>query len=362
MPQIKRIGVLTSGGDCAGLNAVIRAVVHRAIWTYGWEVYGILDGTDGLTFRPLRYRKMSIADFHTPYARLGGTMLGTINKGSPFAHPMPDGTTKDLTEDFGAGCRELGLDALAVIGGDGSMAIVSKLCRGAGIPMVGIPKTIDNDTPITEHSVGFSTARDVCVEALDRLDSTASSHHRVMICEVMGRDAGHVALHSAIAGGADVCLIPEIPYTLEGVVRKLHLVREQGRDHGLVVVAEGVKTPDAQNISVAQVDGVRYGGIGQYMSARLNEIDPRFSTRVTVLGHVQRGGVPAAHDRLAASCFGVHAVDVLAQGKTDRMVVWKSGSITDVGLDEVAAIGTAKVDPDGMIVKTARGLGMYVGE
>ena len=183
-----------------------------------------------------------------------------------------------------------------------------------------------------------------------------------MICEVMGRDAGHVALHSAIAGGADVCLIPEVPYTLEGVVRKLHLVREQGRDHALVVVAEGVKTPDGQNISVAQVDGVRYGGIGQYLSARLNEIDPRFSTRVTVLGHVQRGGVPAAHDRLAASCFGVHAVDVLAQGKTDRMVVWKSGTITDVGLDEVAAIGTAKVDPNGMVVKTARGLGMYIGE
>ena len=139
-------------------------------------------------------------------------------------------------------------------------------------------------------------------------------------------------------------------------------MREQGRDHALVVVAEGVKTPDGQNISVAQVDGVRYGGIGQYLSARLNEIDPRFSTRVTVLGHVQRGGVPAAHDRLAASCFGVHAVDVLAQGKTDRMVVWKSGTITDVGLDEVAAIGTAKVDPNGMVVKTARGLGMYIGE
>lgn len=362
MAQIKRIGVLTSGGDCAGLNAVIRAVVHRAIWTYGWEVYGILDGTDGLTFRPLRYRKMSISDFYTPYARLGGTMLGTINKGSPFAYPMPDGTTKDLTEDFGAGCRELGLDALAVIGGDGSMSIVSRLCRGAGIPMVGIPKTIDNDTPITEHSVGFSTARDVCVEALDRLDATAASHHRVMILEVMGRDAGHIALHSAIAGGADVCLIPEVPYTLEGVVRKLHLVREQGRDHALVVVAEGVKTPDGNNITVDHVDGTCYGGIGHYLSVKLNEVDPHFSTRVTVLGHVQRGGVPAAHDRLAASAFGVHAVDVLAQGKTDRMVAWKDGTITDVGLDEVVAVGSAPVDPNGMLVKTARGLGMYIGE
>ncbi|CCZ21299.1 6-phosphofructokinase [Acetobacter sp. CAG:977] len=178
----------------------------------------------------------------------------------------------------------------------------------------------------------------------------------------MGRDAGHIALHSAIAGGADVCLIPEVPYTLEGVVRKLHLVREQGRDHALVVVAEGVKTPDGNNITVDQVDGTRYGGIGHYLSVKLNEVDPHFSTRVTVLGHVQRGGVPAAHDRLAASAFGVHAVDVLAQGKTDRMVAWKDGTITDVGLDEVVAVGSAPVDPNGMLVKTARGLGMYIGE
>lgn len=363
MGQIKRIGILTSGGDCPGLNAVIRAVVHRAIWTYGWEVYGILDGTDGLTFRPLRYRKLTIADFHTPYARLSGTMLGTINKGSPFAYPMPDGTTKDLTEDFGAGCRELGIDALIVVGGDGSMAIVSRLCHGAGIPMVGIPKTIDNDTPITEHSVGFSTARDVCVEALDRLDSTAASHHRVMILEVMGRDAGHVALHSAIAGGADVCLIPELPYTLEGIVRKLHMVREQGRDHALIVVAEGIKMPDGGNIQVKHSDNTAsYGGVGHYLSVKLNEIDPNLSTRVTVLGYVQRGGIPAAHDRLAAACFGVHAVDVLAAGKSDCMVAWHSGDIVDIPLEEVLRVGNTPVDPNGMTVKTARGLGMYVGE
>ena len=362
MSQIKRIGILTSGGDCPGLNAVIRAVVHRAIWTYGWEVYGILDGTDGLTFRPLRYRKLTISDFHTPYARLGGTILGTINKGSPFAYPMPDGTTKDLTGDFGEGCRELGIDALVVIGGDGSMAIVSRLCHGAGIPMVGIPKTIDNDTPITEHSVGFSTARDICVEALDRLDSTAASHHRAMILEVMGRDAGHVALQSAIAGGADVCLIPELPYTLDGVVRKLHLVREQGRDHALIVVAEGIKTPEGENVTTKNSEGASYGGVGHWLAAQLNAADPKFSTRVTVLGYVQRGGIPAAHDRLAAATFGVHAVDVLAEGKTDRMVAWVGHGIKDFSLEEVVSVGNSPVDPNGPFVKTARGLGMYVGE
>lgn len=363
MAKIKRIGVLTSGGDCAGLNAVIRAVVHRAIWTYGWEVYGIIDGTDGLTHRPLKYQKLTVEDFAGPWLRMGGTMLGTVNKGDPFNFPMPDGTTKDLTEDFGKGAKELGLDAIVVIGGDGSMNIVSRLCRGAGIKMIGIPKTIDNDTPVTEHSVGFSTARDVCVEALDRLHATAQSHHRVMILEVMGRDAGHIALHSAIAGGADVCLIPEVPYTLEGVVKKLKLVKGQGRDHGLMVVAEGLKCPDGRPLQVAHTDGeVRYGGIGHYLSEKISEVAPDFETRVTVLGHVQRGGVPAAHDRLTAAVYGVNAVDALADGKSDEMVAWVGKEIITVPLKEVTSIGSRPLDPNGRIVEAARGLGMYVGE
>ncbi len=353
--QIKRIGVLTSGGDCAGLNAVIRAVVYRATLHYGWEVYGIIDGTDGLAYRPVRYKKLSIEDFSNPWLRLGGTMLGTVNSGVPFNAKM--------IKDFSDATKELGIDAFVVIGGDGSMSMVSRLCRDAGVKMVGAPKTIDNDTPITEHSVGFSTARDVCVEALDRLNATASSHHRVMILEVMGRDAGHIALHSAIAGGADVCLLPEIPYTLDGVISKLKQVHEQGRSHALVVVAEGVKTPEGTSVQVAHAsDDVRYGGIGQYLSARINKECDDFQTRVTVLGHIQRGGTPSSYDRLMATVFGSKAVDLIAEGRTDRMVAWKDGKLIDVALEEVTGVGTKHVNPDDDLVKAARDVCIYVGE
>ena len=353
MNQIRRIGVLTSGGDCAGLNTVIRAVVHRAVWTYKWEVIGIMDSTEGLCFRPLRFKRLGVSDFYGPYERIGGTMLGTTNKGNPFAYAMPDGSTRDLTGDFGDGCRELGLDALIVIGGDGSMAIVSKLCAGAGVKMVGIPKTIDNDTPITEHSVGFATAREKCMNAMDDLQTTAASHHRVMILEVMGRDAGHLALHTAIAGGADVCLIPEVPYTYDGVVTKLRRMREQGADHALIVVAEGIKErgPGYEKLT-----------FGQYLCARLKEEQEGFNPRVTILGHVQRGGAPVATDRIVANALGVHAVDILAAGKTDHMVIWQSNNVSEVPLSEIAKIGTQNVDPHSMLVNTARGLGMYIGE
>lgn len=362
MEKIKRIGVLTSGGDCAGLNAVIRAVVHRAIWGYGWEVYGILNSTMGLTHRPLKYRKLEVGDVSTLVLRSGGTMLGTINKGDPFAYPMPDGSKKDLSEDFGEAVRELGLDALVVIGGDGSMNIVSRLCANAGVKMIGIPKTIDNDTPITEHSVGFATARDICVEALDRLQSTAASHRRVMILEVMGRDAGHIAVHSGVAGGADVILVPEVDYTMEGIKEKIQMVYDSGRTHALIVVAEGVKKPSGDSVAKSEFGGeVRYGGIGNYLSERLNE-EMDYETRVTVLGHIQRAGTPSSLDRLTAAVFGVHAIDCLAEGKSDIMVAWQRGEVSHVPLADVVAEGTANLDPNSTFVQTARGMGIYIGE
>ncbi len=375
MSEIKRIGIMTSGGDCAGLNAVIRAVVHRAIWTYKWEVFGIIDSSEGLMLRPLRYRKLTISDFYQQHARLGGTMLGSINKGNPFAYKMPNGDIVDLTNEFGDGCRQLGLDALVVIGGDGSMAILSKLCHGADVRMVGIPKTIDNDTPITEQSVGFATARQVCVEALDRLQTTAASHKRVMIMEVMGRDTGHIALHSAIAGGADVCIIPEVPYSYEGILNKLRLIKGEGGNHALIVVAEGAKPDDGSKLGIHYPgESFKYSGFGQYLCDRLNAEPDGFGCRVTTLGHVQRGGIPGAQDRLIASAFGVRAVDLLAQGKTDHMVVWKGGDVSEVSLDAVAKGGednldstgeivkTAKVNPNGTLVQTAKSLGIYIGE
>jgi len=358
----KRIGILTSGGDCAGLNAALRAVIHRAIRTYGWRVFGIRDGSLGLMRRPLDYGEFELAQANGEMLRLGGTILGTVNKGDPFHFPMPDGTFVDRSPEFVEGFRELGLDALVVIGGDGSMRILNDLCRRGGIPMVGIPKTIDNDVAHTDYAIGFSTALNVAGEAIDRLAPTAASHHRVMILEVMGRDVGHIAINAGLAGGADVILIPEIPYTLDGIAAKIAEVRsEEGRNHALLVVAEGCKTESGAAVTTVQTGGEnRYGGIGQYLAARLGDL-VHAETRVTVLGHVQRGGVPSMRDRVIASAFGVHAVDLIAAGRLGRMVAWQHGQVVDLPLTDVAGI-TRAIDPYGTLAQTARGLGIYIGE
>ncbi|MFC0267488.1 ATP-dependent 6-phosphofructokinase [Kushneria aurantia] len=358
---IQRIGVLTSGGDCAGLNAVIRAVAYRAIGTYGWEVFGIVDGTLGLIERPLRYRRLDLQFFTNSHLREGGTLLGTTNKGDPFAFPMPDGSHRDRSADFVEGVRELGLDALVVIGGDGSMKIVSRLCAAGNIGMVGVPKTIDNDVHGTDTSVGFSTASNVVTEALDRLQPTAASHHRVMILEVMGRDAGHIALNAGISGGADVILMPEVPYSLEGVAEKIRSVlQDEGRSHALVVVAEGCHTAGGETPTISYSgEQQRYGGIGHYLMDRISDMTGA-ETRVTILGHVQRGGTPSMHDRLLASAFGVNAVDLVARGEFGKMVAWQHRSVVAVPLDNVT-IGPRALDPAGTLMHTARGLGIYCG-
>lgn len=360
MAKIHRLGILTSGGDCAGLNAAIRAVVHRAIHSYGWTVYGIKDGSLGLMNRPLQYQELTLDVFNGNMLRMGGTMLGTTNKGDPFAFPMPDGSTKDRSGEFVEGFHMLGLHALIVIGGDGSLRILDKLCGLGGLPMVGIPKTIDNDVHQTEFAIGFDTAVSVVVDALDRLQPTAASHHRVMILEVMGRDAGHIALAGGIAGGADVILVPEIPYSLDNIAAKIEEVAREGRNHALVVVAEGCKTEEGRQVTQSWRDEHRYGGIGHYLSAKLGEM-VQAETRVTVLGHVQRGGQPSMRDRLLASAFGVHAVDLVAAGNFSRMVAWQDRGVIDVPIADVVA-GSRCVDPAGAMIHTARGLGIYVGE
>ena len=256
MNKIKRIGILTSGGDCAGLNAVIRSVVNAATLK-GWEVYGIKFGTDGLTNRPLEYEVLTEAGFSdTPWPRLSGSYLGSLNSGVKLE------SMETLSQKFGEGARELGLDALVVVGGDGSMNIVSNYCHMAGIKMVGIPKTIDNDTPITDASVGFATACQVCTGALDSLELTARSHNRALILEVMGRDAGHLAMHAALAGFADVCLVPEIPYKIDSIIEKLETIKNNGRNHALIVVSEGVKREDGQHVAAAtnKIGETVYGG------------------------------------------------------------------------------------------------------
>lgn len=356
----KRIGILTSGGDCAGLNAVIRAVVHRAT-TLGWTVIGIKEGTAGLLSRPLKYEVLTPEMVSGVMMRLGGTILGTTNRGDPFAFPMADGTVKDRSEEILGGCRELGLDALIGIGGDGSFAILRRLAIQGGLKLVGIPKTIDNDVGMTEVSVGFDTACVVATEALDRLQPTAASHARVMVLEVMGRDAGHIALSAGIAGGADVILLPEIPYTIERVAEKINEVRSAGRNFALVVVSEAVKTEDGEPVRKIFVGGEkRFGGIGDYVAERIAEATGA-ETRVTVLGHVQRGSMPSWRDRLIASAFGVHAVNLIAAGKFDRMVAWSDRRVIDVPLSDAIEHYQA-VERDGALVQTARGLGICLGD
>ena len=356
----KRVGILTSGGDCAGLNAVIRSAVHRAD-VLGWTVIGLREGTAGLLTRPLQYEVLAPEMFNGAVMRQGGTILGTTNKGDPFAYPMVDGTIKDRSAEIIGGCRELGLDAIIVIGGDGSFGILRKLAELGELKIVGVPKTIDNDVGLTELAVGFDTACSVATEALDRLQPTAASHHRVMVLEVMGRDAGHIALSAGIAGGADVILIPEIPYSIDKIAEKILNVRQRGRNFALVVISEAVKDSAGGAIMKEFVDGQkRFGGVGDYVAQRIAEATGAES-RVTVLGHVQRGSPPSWRDRLVASAFGSHAVDLIAQGKYDRMVAWSNRQIVDVPIEEAIANYHA-VDLDGALVKTARDLGICLGD
>ena len=360
MGDSKRIGILTSGGDCAGLNAVLRAVVHRAAGL-GWTVLGIEHGTHGLMESPPAARALDLADFDGSVMRRGGTILGSSNFGNPFAFPQLDGDDLDRSDEVIAGYRALGLDALIGIGGDGSLSILNKLAQKGDLNLVCIPKTIDNDIGVTELSVGYDTAVQVATDALDMLQPTAASHDRVMILEVMGRDAGHIALVSGIAGGADVILIPEIPYRIEHVVRKIRRVQEAGRRFALVVVAEAVPNESGNKI-VQKYAGGRsaYSGIGHLLGDRLAETT-RAEVRVTVLGHVQRGAAPDARDRLMASVFGVHAVDLIAEGQFGRVVVWRDRQVLDLPIEEVV-LGPALVDLDGPVVRTARGLGICLGD
>lgn len=361
MADCKRIGILTSGGDCAGLNAVIRAVVHRAIEGYGWEVVGIAEGVEGLLARPVEARPLDLSLFSGTMLRQAGTLLGTTNKGDPFDYPLPDGSRIDRSEEVIDGWRSLNLDALIGIGGDGSLAILRRLAQQGGINLVGIPKTIDNDLGLTEVSVGYATAVKVATDALDQLQPTAASHSRVMVLEVMGRDAGHIALNAGIAGGADIILIPEISYDMAVVAAKIDALKERGRNFALVVVAEAVATEDGTPVTRRQAGGsVTYGGIGHYVGECIAGLTGA-ETRVTVLGHVQRGGMPTTRDRLMASVFGVHAVDLIAQERFDRMVAWSARQVIDVPIADAVASYHA-VDPDGPLVHTARGLGICLGD
>ena len=356
----KRIAILTSGGDCAGLNAVIRAVVLRAD-ALNWEVVGIMSGAHGLISRPPEVMALNVKNVDTVMMRQGGTVLGTTNKGDPFAYPMPDGTIKNLSDDMIEGFRSLKCDALIGIGGDGSLDILHHLSKQGNFPLIGVPKTIDNDLRLTENSVGFDTAVAVATEALDRLQPTAASHDRIMILEVMGRDAGHIALACGIAGGADVILIPEIPYDIEHVANHIKTIRNKGRNFALVVVSEAIHTEAGTKKMNDHYGGQkRLGGIGHVIGAQISDLC-KAETRVTVLGHVQRGGQPSAQDRLLAAAFGVHAVELIKAGKFNRMVAWSNRQVIDVSIEE-AVKHNQQVEKHSSLVRTARGLGICLGD
>lgn len=352
----KRIGILTSGGDCAGLNAVIRAVALRAHHGHGWTTVGIERGTLGLLDRPVRARTLDPARLDAALARAGGTFLGSTNRGNPFAFPMPDGSTRDRSAEIVDGARSLDLDGLVGVGGDGSLAILRRLFVPAGIAFVGIPKTIDNDVARTERALGYGTAVAIATEALDRLHPTGLSHERVMVLEVMGRDAGHIAIAAGIAGGADVVLIPEVPWQLDRVAAHIARGRAAGRTTALVVVAEAAGQSDAPGAT----GDAPPRGVGEWLASLIAKTTG-FEVRATVLGHVQRGAAPTAEDRLLAAALGTRAVDLLAEGRHDRMVAWWNRQVIDVPLDKIVGRSRA-VDPLGTLVHTARGLGICLGD
>ena len=359
---IRRIGVLTGGGDCPGLNAVIRAVVKTAINEYDWEVLGIEDGFEGL-IQPGRVRPLTLADVRDILPR-GGTILGTTNRANPFHYEVEvDGEVKvfDVSDDVVRHAQVLGMDALVVIGGDGSLHIAHELMQ-KGLKVVGVPKTIDSDLQGTVITFGFDTAVNTAMDALDKLSTTAESHHRVIILEVMGRDAGWIALKAGIAGGADAILIPEIPYDLDVVADKIARRNRGGAKFSIVVAAEGARPVDGKAVYQAEreIGGARrLGGIGEVLARQLRE-RCRVEVRVTVLGHLQRGGSPTAFDRLLASRFGTMAVHLIAQGKLGHMVALQDECIIAVPIAE--AVAQQKFVPlNSDILLTAFGLDVCLG-
>ena len=359
---MKKIGILTCGGDCAGLNTVIRSVTQCAILRHGWEVYGIKNGTIGLLTDPPLVEKLDVNFKGLGHAllRMGGTILGSTSKGNPFAYPKEDGTIGDCSSKAIEAYHSLGLDALIAVGGDGGLKIMHDLALQGNINLVGIPKTIDNDIDYTE-AVGFSTAVEVATSALDGLQPTAASHDRVMVLEVMGRDAGHIALQSGIAGGADVILIPEISFSFEKIKKKVQSVIQSGRNFALIVVAESAHAQSEDPLMVTYQDGSeRYGGIGDFISRKLNQM-MNVETRTMALGHIQRGGQPIAQDRIMAAAFGVKAVSLVADGTFGHMVAWQNRSVTHVPLEK--ALGKYhRVDLKSSLIETARGLGISLGD
>lgn len=361
--KIKRLGILTGGGDCPGLNAVIRGVVRAASNVYGWEVHGIPDGFDGLVMGH-KFRRLTSKDVRGLQMR-GGTILGTSNRGNPMHYPVKqNGETVfvNCIPDVVKTLRERKMDVLIAVGGDGTLKIAQAVFE-AGFPVFGIPKTIDNDLSVTDVTFGFNSAVDVATEALDRLHTTAESHHRIMVLEVMGRDCGWIALNAGIAGGADVILIPEIPFDLGKVCDHINNRKKHGSRFSIAVVAEGASPKGGSKIYEREPgkDGTpgRLGGIGRWVANQIG-LCTKIETRVVVLGHTQRGGSPTTYDRILATHFGVQSVRLIAQGNFGNMAALKGRVIKCFPIKQ-AVMRLKRVNPNGQQVLTAEALGIELG-
>lgn len=364
---MKKLLIATGGGDCPGLNAVIRAVSKAARKDGGWEVWGSIEAFNGILKDPpeiVRLKRRKVAGIHVR----GGTILKTTNTGNPLAYPVqqPDGSWKtiDRSDELIAAIRRNGFDAVINVGGDGSQRISQALYE-KGLPIVGVPKTIDNDLSATDLTFGFSTAVQIATDAFDKLVSTAESHHRVMILEVMGRDAGWIALHTAIAGGAEICLIPEIPYKLEKVMEKILKRYHKGRGFANIVIAEGAKTLEGETVGEKAHDAgdphVKLGGVGNYLRRLLEENGCPAQVRTTILGHVQRGGTPIAFDRILATAMGVKAFELVRDGHFGQMVTFRNNVVSNAPIAE--AIAQYKyLDPNHYLIRTARSIGIEFGD
>ena len=362
MADIKTIGICTGGGDCPGLNAVIRAATRSAIMQHGWRVIGIRDGFDGLIW-PERTFEVTLQSVSGILPR-GGTILGTTNRGNPFAYDFEEGgkkVTRDVSDQVVTNAKRMGIDAVIVVGGDGTQGIGLKLHK-KGLPVVGVPKTIDNDLEATDFTFGFDTAVHTVTEAIDKLFSTAESHHRIMVVEVMGREAGWIALHGGIAGGAHVILVPEIPFTMKAVCDFIEMREWAGKKYTIVCVAEGITIPEDLKAQFAEEKRTypRAGAVGNLIGDGLAMCTKK-DVRVTVLGHVQRGGTPSPFDRVLSTRFGAGAVELIAQRKFGHMVALRGGTVTSVSIEE--ACGRNKlVDPTSELVRVAKATGVCFGD
>lgn len=360
--KIKRIAVMTGGGDCPGLNAVIRAVAKTAIRKYKLEVIGIKDGYLGIIedrMHPLQYNDVS------NILTVGGTILGSCNRSNPSKYPVETASGiryKDVTKKCMKNLQGRGIDALICIGGDGTMASAANFAK-LGIPVMGVPKTIDNDLPITDVTFGFDTAVTTATEAIDKVHTTAGSHHRVMVVEVMGRYAGWIALHAGVASGSDIILLPELPYDIEKVRQAVLARSKKGKGYSIIVVSEGAKQKGGK-LTVARTianspDPIRLGGIANVLASELSDGEG-LDCRAVVLGHIQRGGTPTPYDRTLATLFGNTAIELLMKGTKNHLVVQKAGKLTSVPLSRIA--GKIKTVPKNHpLIKAAKAVGTSFG-